>query len=121
MKLVMIALGGAIGAIARYWLSTLPFDASFPFATFLTNIMGAFIIGVVVGLSEHNFMTPHFQVFLKTGFCGGFTTFSTFSLESSELLLNEQYVTGGIYMISSLICCVIGVILGQQCSKLFRY
>lgn len=110
---ICIALGGAVGAAGRYAISLLPFHTEFPFLTFITNILGAFLIGLIVSLSEKYAFPANLVLFLKTGVCGGFTTFSTFSLESFQLLENKSFLTGGCYMIGSVLCCLAGVWFGR--------
>ncbi len=117
MDLFAVALGGAFGAVCRYGMSRLPFAQGFPFATFLTNLLGAFVIGLVAGLAEQKRLPSASVLFLKTGFCGGFTTFSTFSLESVGLLTEQRYLTGTAYIVLSLLCCLTGVLFGQLCAK----
>lgn len=117
MNILMVALGGALGAVCRYGISRVPFEANFPIATFITNLIGAFVIGFIAGASEKNNVSEKMVLFFKTGFCGGFTTFSTFSLEAMTLLNGGKYLTGGAYMVLSLILCVAGVAFGQQCAR----
>lgn len=117
MNVLMVALGGALGAVCRYGISRLPFEAEFPIATFITNLVGAFVIGFIVGVSEKNNVSERLVLFVKTGFCGGFTTFSTFSLETMTLLSDGKYLTGGAYISLSLILCIVGVALGQLSAK----
>ncbi len=117
MNILWVALGGAAGAVCRYGISLLPIHTTFPIATFVTNLLGAFIIGLVVGWSEKNDLPNEVILFTKTGFCGGFTTFSTFSLESMNLISDGKYFVGGGYMILSLLCCVVGVALGKWCIR----
>lgn len=117
MNILMVALGGALGAVCRYGIGRLPFESSFPIATFITNLLGAFVIGFVAGIYEKNCISDKISLFLKTGFCGGFTTFSTFSLETVTLLSEGKYFSGGSYMVLSLTLCVVGVVLGQFCAK----
>ncbi len=117
MNILIVALGGALGAVCRYGISKLPFESVFPIATFLTNLIGAFIIGFIVGISEEKNVPERVVLFIKTGFCGGFTTFSTFSLESVMLLDKGKYLTAGTYMGLSLVLCVVGVALGRFCAK----
>ena len=117
MNIVMVGLGGAVGAILRYLISLLPFESSFPVATFITNIIGAFLIGIIVGLSDKTSISPRAILLLKVGVCGGFTTFSTFSLESWNLLSNGKIVTGAVYMGLSLFCCILGVAMAQMLMK----
>lgn len=114
IKFFFIALGGAVGASGRYAISLFPLKSEFPFLTFTTNILGAFLIGLIAGISEKRSLPANLILFLKTGVCGGFTTFSTFSLESYQLLENKSYLTGGLYMIFSVLCCLLGVWLGWK-------
>ena len=112
-KFLWVGLGGALGAILRYSISLLPLKSSFPFLTLITNVIGAFVIGIVVGLFEKHYLSSNINLFLKTGVCGGFTTFSTFSLETLTLLENGMPSIAMIYAIVSIIGCVIGVYLGK--------
>ena len=113
-KFLWIGLGGAIGSIFRYTLSLLPIKSSFPILTLITNLLGAFIIGVVVGLFEKQYLSSQILLFLKTGLCGGFTTFSTFSLETLTLLENDMIFIAIIYALISVVGCIVGVYLGKM-------
>ncbi len=116
---IYVALGGALGASLRYAISQVPFSSSFPVATLLTNVLGAFIIGYISSIAVQKGISDQWVLFLKTGLCGGFTTFSTFSLESVQLL-NEGKVRIGIaYIVASLLLCMIGVFCGQYCANKF--
>ena len=112
-KFLWVGLGVALGAILRYSISLLPLKSSFPFLTLITNVIGAFVIGIVVGLFEKHYLSSNINLFLKTGVCGGFTTFSTFSLETLTLLENGMPSIAMIYAFVSIIGCVIGVYLGK--------
>jgi CrcB protein len=115
MRFISVALGGALGALGRYLISLLPVRMEFPVLTLLTNIVGAMIIGFVVGIVESkNEISPNATLFWKTGVCGGFTTFSTFSLEAVGLIERQQYWQGGLYIVLSVCCCMAGVIVGKK-------
>ncbi len=115
MSFIFVALGGALGAIARYAISLIPLKTQFPILTLVTNILGAVLIGFVVGFTEKKGdASPNTVLFWKTGVCGGFTTFSTFSLEAYKLFENKAYSLGGAYAALSVCCCIIGVILGKK-------
>ena len=114
MGFLFVGLGGALGAMLRYALSLICVKTDFPLMTFLTNILGAFAIGLIAGIaSAKKAGMPNLILFLKTGFCGGFTTFSTFSLETLTLFENGSLATGSLYAVLSFICCIIGVWLGK--------
>ncbi len=115
MSFVFVALGGALGAVARYAISLIPVKTQFPILTLVTNILGAILIGFVVGIADKKSdVSPNTVLFWKTGVCGGFTTFSTFSLEAYKLLENKAYVLGGVYVALSVCCCIFGILLGKK-------
>lgn len=120
--LLFVGLGGAMGAMLRYGISMLPIRSEFPILTLSINILGAIAIGCIMGIYEEtNQMNEHMLLFLKTGVCGGFTTFSTFSLEALNLFEKQRYVLGGTYVILSVICCLLGVMIGKSLSKVFLF
>ena len=106
--------GGAVGAAGRYGLSLLPCKGDFPLLTLCTNLLGALLIGFVAGLAGRGQLSPGWTLFWKTGVCGGFTTFSTFSLESLTLLERGRWLAGGAYMALSLGLCLAGVLAGRR-------
>lgn len=106
--LLLIGAGGFFGSIARYlgslYGNRLYPEINFPIGTFLVNIIGCFLIGFIYGLSEKNgWLTSEIRLFLATGFCGGFTTFSTFSFESLDLLQSGAYFYFFLYILLSII------------------
>lgn len=121
MDFIFVAFGGAAGAIGRYIISLIPIRTDFPVLTLITNITGAILIGFITGIvSGRDDVTPNTVLFWKTGVCGGFTTFSTFSLEAYTLPENKSYLTGGLYIVLSVICCVIGIFCGKKIAMLTR-
>ena len=108
--------GGGIGAMMRYALSLIPFGTAFPFATFLCNVIGAVVIGMFSDLVDRygGTFNPDLQKFVQTGILGGFTTFSTFSLETIKLLESSQVALGVAYAVISLVCCIVGVVVGRM-------
>lgn len=115
MNFLWVALGGAIGAVLRYVISLIPVKTTFPILTLITNIAGAVLIGFIVGVvADKEDVSPNLVLFLKTGVCGGFTTFSTFSLEAFNLFEGKQYMQGSIYVVLSVYCCVIGIWCGRK-------
>ena len=106
MNVLAVGLGGAIGAVLRYLLgqAILRLAGGFPLGTFCVNIVGCFAIGVIVALAGRNSgIDPRLVLFLQTGICGGFTTFSTFSLESLILLEEGRLTIGVLYIILSIL------------------
>jgi CrcB protein len=121
MKIILsIAIGGALGAVARYGLSLAwPKEASdwpflnWPWATFIANISGCLLIGVLTGLlNRGDGASETVKYFLLTGFCGGYTTFSTFSLETLRLMQNGQNMSALLYLLLSAILGISATFLG---------
>lgn len=110
-----ISLGGAIGAMARFalggWVTTWA-HAGFPWATFLINVSGSFLLGFVQRGLPPVSTTPGMRGFLTIGLCGGFTTFSTFDFETLALLDEGRYMLAGLYSTGSVVTCVAGVFAG---------
>ena len=101
---MIVAAGGSIGAVCRFLIGKLPIGSSegLPIKTFIVNILGCFLIGLVATLALKQFSdSPRLVLFLKVGVCGGFTTFSSFALETSELIEKESYITAASYIILS--------------------
>ena len=115
---LLVGAGGALGAMGRYGLSLLPWRGDFPLLTLCTNLPGAVLIGFIVGLADQGQLSPGGALFWKTGVCGGFTTFSTFSLESLTLLQKGKWLLGGSYMVLSAGLCLLGVLAGERLSRL---
>jgi len=121
MSFLWVALGGAAGAAGRYAISLIPSKTTFPFLTLVTNIIGAVLIGFVAGIvSTRENISQNSVLFWKTGICGGFTTFSTFSLEAHSLFEGKFYMQGTLYVALSVICCILGVFCGKKLALLLR-
>lgn len=116
----LVGAGGFLGAVCRYLIGVLSFlfplsVSFFPFLTLFINVLGSLIIGILVGLVDKSgFLTSNMILFLKVGFCGGFTTFSSFALETSALLAEGRILIGVIYIILSVLLCVGAVFLGEN-------
>jgi CrcB protein len=110
-----IGLGGAIGSVARYFVSTIqsPTWTGFPYAIFIVNVSGGFIMGVLTELMALKFsVSPEVRAFLSTGILGGYTTFSTFSLESALLIQRHAYMTATGYVVGSAILSIAALFCG---------
>ena len=110
---LIVGAGGMLGTVARYLLGLLPIKAqnSFPIITLVINLVGAFCIGLIVALSERSASAnPQTLLFLKVGLCGGFTTFSTFSLEAVQLLQSGKWGIAVTYMVLSVVLCVAAIV-----------
>ena len=121
-KLMLLAgTGGFIGTCCRFLVNRLYlncFKTTLPLATFTVNILGCLIVGLIIGaLNKGGVLSPRLNAFLVVGFCGGFTTFSTFSYESLTLGFNGEALTSLIYMIASLILGLIAVFIGLHLSS----
>jgi CrcB protein len=103
---ILVGIGGLLGSIARYLAAsfiTKTFLFAFPYGTFAVNVVGCLIIGIIFGLSERFEWLPEWRLFLATGFCGGFTTFSSFAYENIVLLQDKDYFTFAAYSILSFV------------------
>jgi len=116
MQIVVVAVGGAAGSVLRYslqkWINE-TYLHSFPLATFFINITGCLLIGIFYAMAEKgNLLTPLIRLLLVTGFCGGFTTFSTFAFENMNLLRSGDLFYFALYALGSLVLGVLAVYLG---------
>ena len=115
-NLLLVGIGGAFGSIARYlgqkYLTQL-YPHAFPVGTFIVNLLGCLLIGVFFGLAVKNeYLTPTFRLLLMTGFCGGFTTFSAFTLEGMELLHQQRFLIFTLYFLLSVLFGLIATFAG---------
>jgi len=117
-NLIIVGAGGMIGTLLRFGVSQLVGKHGFPVATLLINIAGSFVIGIVFGAGFKNpeFET-HWKLFLATGICGGFTTFSAFSFECLQLLQQQRFIAAGAYIFLSIIMGLCATFGGLQMTK----
>jgi CrcB protein len=116
INLLAVAAGGALGSVLRYLVSLVPFKGDFPVSTLIVNLVGAVAIGFISGFTAGAAKTS--VLFFKTGVCGGFTTFSTLSLEAFGLLKSGRFGLGLIYILLSLLGGLAGIWLGAAAGKL---
>lgn len=118
--IVLVGIGSCIGGVCRYLISLLmnPADNGFPWGTFVVNVTGCLLIGILWGVtSRFQHLSPAFSLFFMVGFCGGFTTFSTFSKEGLALLLANQYMLFALYTVGSVVLGILAVALGYLTTK----
>jgi CrcB protein len=122
-NILLIGSGGFIGSVARYFISRLNLSASFfsiPVGTLLVNVSGSLLIGLLMGLAERTtILTTEARLFLMVGLCGGFTTFSSFTMENLTLLHNGQILQILIYTSLSVILGFFAVWIGYALTNLF--
>jgi len=124
-----VAIGGALGSVSRYWLSGLVasrFGATFPWGTLVINVTGSFIIGIFAALAiPEGRLDPQSRAFttqfLMIGVCGGYTTFSSFSLQTLNLLRDREWLYAGGNVLLSVVLCMVAVWLGYLLGSLFGF
>lgn len=120
--LLLIGSGGFLGSISRFLTSRFlqnNFPSAFPFGTFVVNITGCLLIGIIYGFSERSsLLTPGWKMFLTVGFCGGFTTFSTFANENLALLRDGDFFHFFIYTGLSIFLGIAATFLGVVITKI---
>jgi len=123
---LLVALGGALGSVARFWLSGVVaerFVSGFPLNTLVINITGSFAIMLIAGLTGPDAMflvRPEWRNFLMVGICGGYTTFSSFSLQTLNLMRDREWFYAGLNIVGSVVLCLIGAWLGSVLAALIN-
>jgi CrcB protein len=119
---MLVAFGGLVGSVARYWLAGWVQQANgsaFPFGTLAVNVLGSFIVGLVMILSlERGLISPEMRILLATGLCGGFTTMSTYSYETLALLQSGSTGAALANIGLTLATCLTGVWAGSVAGRL---
>jgi fluoride exporter len=110
IQVVVVAAGGALGSVLRFSIQKV-FNLDFPYGTFAVNIIGCFLAGCFFALFNKGINASLF-LFLMTGFCGGFTTFSAFSTESVQMILADRWIHFSLYIIASLTVGLLATFLG---------
>jgi len=116
-NMIWVGLGGMLGAVARYFFGILIKSATFPYATGFVNIVGALMMGLIMGLSVKGQISPNLRLFLATGICGGFTTFSAFAWENLELLQQQRYGSFMVYTLGTLALGIAATTIGYLLAK----
>lgn len=119
MLYLLVALGGALGSVSRFFLSGVVahhFGGTFPWGTFVVNVTGSFVIGFFATLTAPDgrlFASGHTRQFFMTGVLGGYTTFSSFSLQTLALARDGEWMQAGANTVGSVIACLVAVWLGH--------
>lgn len=120
--MMLVFIGGGIGAAVRYWLSGLVYDkfgSGFPYGTIVVNVLGCLLIGLLMtGMQERFLVQSSLRIFLTIGILGGFTTFSSFSYETVLLLRDGELFTATINVIGTVFTCMVATWIGMQLGKL---
>lgn len=120
LNCIAVGLGGFLGSVLRYLIGLIRLrdGVYFPYKTLCINILGSFLIGVVAALAlKRPELNPRWVLFWKVGICGGFTTFSSFALESFQLMQGKHPTAAVIYMAVSFVLSVLAVLLAQYLVK----
>ncbi len=121
LRICYIAVGGALGSVARYLINISPVQGlseKFPYPTFLVNILGSFLMGFLLILFTEKFsISDTLKLAVLVGFLGAFTTFSTFELEIWELVNENRYIIAFAYLFLSVAFGFVGVILGMSLAR----
>lgn len=119
LSYLWVSVGGAIGSAARFWISGIVaerFGQTFPFGTLIVNVTGSFIIGLFAGLTQPEgrwLVSPSFREFFMIGICGGYTTFSSFSLQTLALAQDGEWFRAAGNAIASFSLCLLAVWIGH--------
>lgn len=118
MNVFWVGLGGALGSIARYWMGLFVarhLGEAFPWGTLFINIIGSFIItffGTLTLPQGPHPVSPELRLFVMVGFCGGYTTFSSFSLQTLDLLRGGEGIAALAYILASMVFCIVAAAVG---------
>ena len=120
---LIVGFGGFIGTVARYSISRYFHEnltSVFPWSTFIINIAGSLLIGIIYGISEKNdLISPEMRLFLAVGICGGFTTFSTFSNDAFLLIRSQEWIRFALYTSLSFFLGLLAVYFGRIFTKIY--
>ncbi len=116
-NILIVGIGGMIGTVGRYLCSHFIRHDGFPYATFMVNVLGSLLIGVIMGMAARQEGFGNWRLFLATGICGGFTTFSAFAWENMQLLQQQRFGSFLLYTGFSLLLGLAAVFAGYWLTK----
>ena len=118
---ICVFIGGGLGSLCRYGIGlySSSMDTNFPLGTFIANFLACLILGFLIGMQVKNNLQSAYGLLLITGFCGGFSTFSTFSNDALKLFENQQYGLGILYIGGSILIGLLAVYLGIKLYSTF--
>ena len=116
-NVLLVGFGGMAGSIARYLIGLSINNTNFPYSTLVVNIIGSLVIGAIVGIAIKSVGFDDWKLFLATGICGGFTTFSSFSLECFQLLQQSRNIAALIYICISIVFGILATVAGFLLTK----
>lgn len=121
MNLLMVFLGGGLGSLCRYGiaLGVKPMELVFPYATLIANALSCIVLGAFVALANTDLLNDHFKLMVMTGFCGGFSTYSTFTNETYQLFEAGNYTFALLNIFGNLFLCLLCIFIGLQIGKQF--
>lgn len=112
---LIVGIGSALGGMTRYFLSNFVYkflEPIFPYGTLVVNVVGSFLIGIFLFyLNANELISSEVRIFLTIGFCGGLTTFSTFTYETFELIQNSEFLFAGLNIILNLFLTLLGILI----------
>ena len=119
MGFLLVAVGGALGASSRYAVTLLmrPMSGVFPWHTLGVNIVGSFLLGLLMALVPNGDAGERLRLFLGVGVLGGFTTFSSFSVDALTLVQQDQWLTAGVYVLGSMTAALVGAAAGYAAGR----
>jgi len=116
-NILLVGFGGMLGSIARYLVYMATGTVTFPYATLIVNIVGSFAIGIISGYALRSINFADWRLFLATGVCGGFTTFSAFSFECFQLLHQSRNIAALMYICISLVFGIVAAFAGYSITR----